>query len=38
MERMLRSGEVAEIFGVDKHTVVKCIKEGEIEAVRLPSG
>jgi len=37
-ERMLRSGEVAEILGVDRHTVVKWIKERKIRAVRLPSG
>jgi len=37
-ERMLRSGEVAEILGVDRHTVVKWIKEGRIKAIRLPSG
>jgi len=37
-ERMLRSGEVAEILGVDRHTVVKWIKEGKIKAVKLPSG
>ncbi len=37
-ERMLRSGEVAEILGVDRHTVVKWIKEGKIRAVKLPSG
>jgi len=35
---MLRSGEVAEILGVDRHTVVKWIKEGNIKAVKLPSG
>jgi len=35
---MLRSGEVAEILGVDRHTVVKWIKERKIRAVRLPSG
>jgi len=38
MERMLRSGEVAKILGVDRHTVVKWIKEGKIRAVKLPSG
>ncbi|RLG78434.1 MAG: hypothetical protein DRO10_02900 [Thermoprotei archaeon] len=37
-ERMLRSGEVAEILGVDRHTVVKWVKEGKIKAIRLPSG
>jgi len=37
-ERLLRSGEVAEILGVDRHTVVKWIKEGKISAIRLPSG
>jgi len=37
-EKMLRSGEVAEILGVDRHTVVKWIKEGRIKAIRLPSG
>ena len=37
-ERMLRSGEVAEILGVDRHTVVKWIKEGKIRAIKLPSG
>jgi len=37
-ERMLRSGEVARMLGVDRHTVVKWIKEGWIKAVRLPSG
>ncbi len=37
-ERMLRSGEVAELLGVDRHTVVKWIKEGKIRAVKLPSG
>ena len=37
-ERMLRSGEVAEILGVDRHTVVKWTKEGKIRAVKLPSG
>jgi len=37
-ERMLRSGEVAEVLGVDRHTVVKWIKEGRIRAIRLPSG
>ncbi|OYT30795.1 MAG: hypothetical protein B6U94_05345 [Thermofilum sp. ex4484_79] len=37
-ERMLRSGEVARILGVDRHTVVKWIKEGRIRAVKLPSG
>ncbi|MHA1710737.1 MAG: MerR family transcriptional regulator [Candidatus Freyarchaeota archaeon] len=36
--RMLRSGEVAELLGVDRHTVVKWIKEGKIRAVRFPSG
>jgi len=35
---MLRSGEVAEILGVDRHTVVKWVKEGKIKAIRLPSG
>ena len=35
---MLRSGEVAELLGVDRHTVVKWIKEGKIRAVRFPSG
>ncbi len=29
-EKMLRSGEVAEILGVNRHTVVKWIKEGRI--------
>ena len=38
MERMLRSGEVAEILGVDRHTVVKWIKEGKIRAIKLSSG
>jgi len=37
-ERMFRSGEVAEILGVDRHTVVKWIKEGKIKAIKLPSG
>ena len=37
-ERMLRSGEVAKILGVDRHTVVKWVKEGWIRAIRLPSG
>jgi len=37
-EKMLRSGEVAEILGVDRHTVVKWIKEGKVKAIRLPSG
>ena len=37
-ERMLRSGEVAELLGVDRHTVVKWIKEGKIRAIKLPSG
>ena len=37
-ERMLRSGEVAKILGVDRHTVVKWAKEGMIRAVRFPSG
>ena len=37
-ESMLRSGEVAEVLGVDRHTVVKWIKEGKIRAIRLPSG
>lgn len=37
-ERMLRSGEVARMLGVDRHTVVKWIKEGWIKAVKLPSG
>ena len=37
-ERMMRSGEVAEILGVSRHTVVKWIKEGRIRAIRLPSG
>jgi len=37
-ERLLRSGEVAEVLGVDRHTVVKWIKEGKIRAVKLPSG
>jgi len=37
-EKMLRSGEVAEVLGVDRHTVVKWIKEGKIRAIRLPSG
>ena len=37
-ERMLRGGEVAEVLGVDRHTVVKWIKEGKIRAIRLPSG
>jgi len=37
-ERMLRSGEVARMLGVDRHTVDKWIKEGWIKAVRLPSG
>jgi len=37
-ERMLRSGEVTEILGVDRHTVVKWIKEGKIKAIKLPSG
>jgi len=27
-EGMLRSGEVAKILGVDRHTVVKWVKEG----------
>ena len=35
---MLRSGEVAEILGVDRHTVIKWIRESRIKAVRLPSG
>jgi len=34
----LRSGEVAELLGVDRHTVVKWVKEGMIRAVRLPNG
>ena len=38
MGRILRSGEVAEVLGVDRHAVVKWIKEGKIKAVRLPSG
>ena len=38
MERMLRSGEVAKLLGVDRHTVVRWIKEGKIRAVKLPSG
>jgi len=33
-EGMLRSGEVAKILGVDRHTVVKWVKEGGIRAVR----
>ena len=37
-ERLLRSGEAAEILGVDRHTIVKWIREGRIRAVRLPSG
>jgi len=37
-ERMLRSGQVAEILGVDRHTVIKWIRESRIKAVRLPSG
>ena len=37
-ERLLRSGEVAELLGVDRHTVVKWIKEGKIRAIKLPSG
>jgi len=35
---LLRSGEVAELLGVDRHTVVKWIKEGKIRAIKLPSG
>jgi len=31
-------GEVVEVLGVDRHTVVKWIKEGKIRAIRLPSG
>jgi len=37
-EKLLRSGEAAEILGVDRHTIVKWIREGRIRAVRLPSG
>lgn len=37
-ERLLRTGEVAEMLGVDRHTVIRWIKEGKIRAVRLPSG
>ncbi|MHA1605931.1 MAG: MerR family transcriptional regulator [Candidatus Freyarchaeota archaeon] len=29
---------VAELLGVDRHTVAKWVKEGWIRAVRLPSG
>ena len=32
MERVLGGGEVAGILAVSRHTVVKWIKEGEIEA------
>ena len=35
---MLRSDEVAETLGVDRHIVVKWIKEGKIGVIRLPSG
>jgi len=37
-ERMLRSGEVAEMLGVSRHTVAKWIREGRIKAITLPSG
>jgi len=37
-ERLLRSGEVAKLLGVDRHTVVKWIKERKIKAIKLPSG
>ena len=37
-ERMLRSGEVAKILGVDRHTIVKWIKEGKIRAVSFQAG
>ena len=30
--------EVADILAVSRHTVVKWIREGEIEAIRPPSG
>jgi len=36
--RMLRSGEVAEILGVSRHTMVKWVREGRIRVIRLPSG
>ncbi len=38
VDRMLRSGEVAKLLGVDRHTVVEWIKKGKIRAIKLPSG
>lgn len=37
-ERLLRTGEVAEMLGVDRHTVIRWVREGKIRAIRLPSG
>ena len=38
MERVLGGGEVAGILAVSRHTVVKWIREGDIGAIRPPSG
>ena len=34
----MRTGEVAEILGVDRHTIVRWIKERKVKTIRLPSG
>jgi excisionase family DNA binding protein len=35
---MLTTAEVAELLGVDRHTVSRWIRLGQLRAVRLPSG
>jgi excisionase family DNA binding protein len=35
---MLTTGEVADLLSVDRHTVTRWIRLGQLRAVRLPSG
>ncbi|MBS7654203.1 helix-turn-helix domain-containing protein [Candidatus Bathyarchaeota archaeon] len=35
---MLTTSEVAEIFNVTRHVVAKWIREGKINAIKLPGG
>ena len=37
-ELLMRTGEVAEMLGVDRHTILRWIREGKVKAIRLPSG
>lgn len=37
-EKLLTTSEVAEIFNVTRHVVAKWIREGKINAIKLPGG